>query len=188
MIGQFHTMQDCGDHAWRSHAWSPNHPRVPNQFPTSGVATSGELVWHEWMIWGAKHGFKMRDQHSYYFCSLAHLLFAPLLLLLAILLTCSLFSMAHFAHLLFCSRSLALAPFLPCSNSLSLSDSFLQFFYYEKMDKITKHTTLKPMSYFLSSKVWDWNQCRMFRVTKHTTLVSMSHVSRIIGKSSYFFM
>ena len=29
-------------------------------------ATRGELVWHEWMIWGAKHGFRMRDQHSYY--------------------------------------------------------------------------------------------------------------------------
>ena len=23
------------------------------------------MVWHEWMIWGAKHGFRMRDQHSY---------------------------------------------------------------------------------------------------------------------------
>ena len=57
------------------------------------------------------------------------IIFAPLLICsllpcscsLAILLTCSLFSMAHFTHwliLLFCSRSLALAPFLPCSNSL----------------------------------------------------------------------
>ena len=30
---------------------SPNHPLVPNQFPTRGYATRGELVRHSWMIW-----------------------------------------------------------------------------------------------------------------------------------------
>ena len=53
------------------------HPRLKLQtcFPfshlfiivviTHGEAMRDHQIIHEEMIWGAKHGFRMRDQHSY---------------------------------------------------------------------------------------------------------------------------